>query len=113
MPSTKNPILTLSVTAAALLLENRAVGQDGNYAAAGQKMFGIGTEDVNAIGDELPVDTLGTSTATAGGAVLKDAALEVGADGKLVTAAAGVVVAKAMQAAGADGDEFEVFLLPK
>ena len=113
MPHTKNPILILSVAAAALVLADRAVGQDGNYTAAGTACFGISGEDAPAIGSQISVDTLGTSVATAGGAIAKDALLEVGANGQLVTLAAGVAVARAMQAAAAAGDKLEVFLLPK
>lgn len=113
MPATKISILTLSVAAAALLVSNRAVGQDGNYAGAGLKCFGFTTEDAEAVGAQTPVDTLGTTIAEVGAAVALDANLEVGATGKLITATTGVVVAKAMQAAGADGDKIEVFILPK
>lgn len=113
MPATKYPILTLSVAAAALVLENRMVNQDGNYTPAAAAGFGLTTEDAPAIGSQVGVDMLGTSIATAGAAVAKDALLEVGATGQLVTLAAGVAVARAMQSAGAAGDKIEVFLLPK
>lgn len=113
MPALKNPILTLSVIAAALVLEHRAVGQDGNYAAAAGPAFGFTTEDAPDVGSQIGVDLLGTTIATAGGAIAKDALLEVGVDGKLVTLNLGIAVARAMQASGADGDKLEVFLLPK
>jgi len=111
MPANKYSILTLPVLAAAVIAENLAIGQDGNLATAAGKMFGISTE-LSEVGVQLPVDVLGTTVATAGAVVAKDADLEVGAGGKLVTKAAGIVVARAMQAAGADGDKIEVLLLP-
>lgn len=113
MPALKNPILTLSVAAAALVLEHRAVGQDGNYAAPGTAAFGVTTEDAPAIGTHVGVDLLGTTIVTAGAAIAKNTLLEVGVDGKLITKTTGIEVARAMQLAGADGDKLEVFLLPK
>ena len=113
MPVTKYPIITLSIVAAALVLENRMVDQDGNYSTAATAGFGLTTEDAPAIGSQVGVDVLGTSIGEAGAAIAKNALLEVGANGQLVTLAVGVAVARAMQSAGAAGDKLEVFLLPK
>lgn len=113
MTATKIPVLILAVAAAALVVANRAVTQSGAYAGAGAKCFGFTTEDAEAIGAQVPCDVMGTTIAEVGAAVALDASLEVGANGKLITATAGVVVAKAMQAAGADGDKIEVMILPK
>lgn len=112
MPASKIAILTLSTTAIAVIAECQAVGYDGDVAAAAGAMKGLATYDA-AIGDEFAADVLGTSIAIAGEAVAEGAELEVGVAGKLVTKAAGVVVARALQAAVADGDKFEVMLLPK
>lgn len=51
---------------------------------------------------------------TAGGAIAAGAALQVGADGKAITADAGKVVARAAPGATAtaDGDVLEVILIP-
>lgn len=111
MPATKIPLLTLSIAAAAAISENQAVGYDGNVATAAGAMKGLAISDA-AIGDQLGVDVLGTSIGIAGGAVADEAELEVGAGGKLVTKAAGKVVARALQAAAADGDLIEIMLLP-
>ncbi|MCP4697956.1 MAG: DUF2190 domain-containing protein [Gammaproteobacteria bacterium] len=62
-------------------------------------------------GDAVPICTIGTAQAVAGGAVATGAQLEVGTDGKVVTKSAGVVVAKARESAAADGDEIEVFVM--
>jgi len=112
MPVAKRNILTLSIAAAAAFAEHLAVGQDGNLAGAGLKMFGIGTTAGEA-GVQLAVDVQGTTEATAGAAIAKDADLQVGAGGKLITKAAGVTVARAMSAAAADGDKIEILLLPQ
>lgn len=111
MPASKIPLLTLTVVAAAALSEHQAVGYDGDVATAAGAMQGLATTDA-ALGDPVAVDVLGTSVAIAGAAVAVGAALEVGAGGKLVTKAAGVTVARALQAAAADGDLFEVMLIP-
>jgi len=111
MPANKVQLLTLSIAATADFNEHLAVSQAGALAVAAGKMFGVATTD-GETGVQLAVDVLGTSVAVAGAALAKDADLEVGANGKLVTKAAGVTVARAMQAAGADGDQIEVLLLP-
>lgn len=112
MPALKISILTLSVLAIATVTENLAIGYDGDVASAAGAMKGINTFDVVS-GEQASVDVLGTSIATAGAAIADGAELEVGANGKLVTKTAGVVVARALQPASADGDLLEVFLLPK
>ena len=111
MPATKYSVLTLSIAAAAAIAENQAVGYDGNVAAAGAAMKGLAISDA-AAGEQVGVDVLGTSIAIAGGAIAEGDELEVGAGGQLVTLAAGVSVARALQAAGAAGEPIEVMLLP-
>lgn len=111
MPATKHPIYTDSIEAAAAIAENQAVGWDGNVASAVGAMKGLATHDADA-GEFMAIDRLGTSIAIAGGAIAEGAELEVGAGGKLVTKAAGITVARAEQAASADGDRIEVYLLP-
>ena len=112
MPASSVPILTLTVVAAAALSEHQAVGYDGNVATAAATMQGIASYDAVAA-DQVAIDVAGTAVAIAGAAVAVGADLEVGAAGKLVTKAAGVSVGRALQAAGADGDLFEIMLLPK
>jgi hypothetical protein len=111
MPASKISLLTLTAVAAAALSEHQAVGYDGDVATAAGAMQGLAITDA-ALGDPVAVDVLGTSVAIAGAAVAVGAALEVGAGGKLVTKDAGVTVARALQAAAADGDLFEVMLIP-
>jgi len=103
--------MTLSVAATAAIGEYQAVGYDGAVATAAAAMQGLSVTDAD-LGDLFAVDVLGTGIAIAGGSVAVGAALEVGAGGKLVTKAAGVTVARALQAAALDGDLIEVMLIP-
>lgn len=111
MPAQKIPVLTLSVVASAAHPENLAVTAAGALPGAGAKILGITTE-LAVSGKHVPIDVLGTTIATAGAAVAFDAELEATAAGKLITKSTGVVVARALQAAAADGDKFEVLLVP-
>lgn len=112
MPATKIPLLTLAVVLAADVGEHIAVTKAGALPAAGARIFGV-LDYEGVIGDSVAADTIGTTIGTAGAAIAEDAELEVTAAGKFITKAAGIVVGKAMQAAAADGDKLEVFLLPK
>ena len=108
------PTLTLTVIAAAALVNNRALNQAGNYPAAGGLAFGITRSDA-ATGDPTPVDVQGTAIATAGAAFSKDVPLMVGTDGKLIAHDGDGdkhAVARSMQAATADGQLVEVLLVP-
>ena len=64
-----------------------------------------------AVGEYVATDVLGTTVVTAGAAIAKGAAIEVGTAGKAVTKTSGVTVARALQAATADGDRIEVMLI--
>lgn len=107
----KISLLTLSIVAAGAVLADRFTTGAGVYPAAAAGARGVNQADAIA-GDLMPVDVIGTTTATAGAAFAKDARLQVGVDGKVITLAAGVAVAVALEAATADGDKVEVLLLP-
>lgn len=111
MPASKIPLLTLSILATATIAEEQAVGHDGAVASAAGKMLGLAISEAPS-GTQVGVDTLGTSIAVAGAAIANGADLQVGSSGKLVTQTAGIIVARALQAAAADGDKLEVLLLP-
>jgi len=108
----KRAIFTMTVLSLALIEANRAVGFDGNYAGAGTAMLGASDAKALAAGEELALDVLGTSTLEAGGAIVAGALVEVGANGKFVTKAAGIAVARALSATTATGELFEALLLP-
>ncbi len=110
--SQKISLLTLSVLAAVALTAERFVTAGGNYATARQGALGVTTTSAasNAL---VPVDALGTTVVVAGGVFAKGASLAVGTAGKAVASESGdVIVAVALQAATADGDRVEVFLIP-
>lgn len=108
--SQKLALLTLSILATAVLTRERFVTAGGAVATAAGNAVGVADTD-NAIGDLAPVTAIGTAIVTAGAAIAKGAAVEVGATGKAVTKAAGITVGRALQAAAADGDRIEVLLI--
>lgn len=103
-------LLCLSVAAAAAITAGRFVTATGAVATAAGNALGVARSDA-AIGQQVPVDVIGTAIVTAGAAIVAGAAIEVGTEGKAVTASAGAVVARALEAAGADGDRIEVLLI--
>lgn len=107
----KISLLTLHVIAAAVLLAERVVGRDGNYATAAGTAFGV-TNTSGAIGDRVPTDVLGTTIATGGGIFANGDYLQVGTSGKLVKQTTGIAVAQALQASTADGDRVEILWIP-
>ena len=111
MSSGNLAILALTVKAAVTLATARFVTQAGEYPAAAAKAFGV-TRTSGAVNDLVPVDVQGTAIAEAGGAFALDDALSVDAQGRVVKAAAGVGVARAMEAAAGAGALVEVLLTP-
>jgi hypothetical protein len=83
------------------------VGFDGNVATAGAIALGICDADTSA-GEQAPVAVSGILLATAGAAIAKGAAVEVGTAGKVITKATGIGVGYAMDAASADGDVIRI-----
>ncbi|WP_368565499.1 DUF2190 domain-containing protein [Pseudoxanthomonas sp. UTMC 1351] len=108
----KISLLTLSIAAAAALPAERFLGPNAQLAAAASHAIGVTVSQVTIAGELIPYDVLGTTVVTAGAPIAAEALLEVGADGKAVPLAAGIAVARAKQAATADGDRIEVLLLP-
>lgn len=106
----KIALLSLSIAATAALAGERFVGAAGAYATAAGNTFGVTITEAK-VGDLVNTDVLGTSVVTAGGAIAKNAYVQVGSDGKAVALTTGVAVAQALQAAAADGDRIEVLLI--
>ncbi|MGN7832656.1 capsid cement protein [Pseudoxanthomonas sp. 22568] len=106
----KTTLLALSIAATAAVLQERFVSAAGAPAAPAGNALGASETDA-AIGQIFTVNAIGTAIVTAGGAIAKGAAIEVGAAGKAVTKNAGITVARALQAASADGDRIEVLLI--
>lgn len=103
-------LLTLSLTAAAALTANRFVTHAGAVPAAGANVAGVNRSTV-ASGAITPVDVIGTAVVEASAAIALGAAIETTATGKAVTKTTGATVARALQAAAADGDLIEVLLI--
>lgn len=107
----KISLLTLSIAAAGALAAERFVTTAGAYATAADHADGVTTTKA-ALGELVSIDVLGTAVVTAGAAISKNAYVQVGSDGKAVTRTTGIAVARALQAAAADGDRIEVLLIP-
>jgi len=103
-------ILSLPVKATASLTSRRFVTIGGAQAGAGATALGVARSD-GAIGDQVPVDVLGTAVVEAGAAIVAGAAVEVDASGRAVTKNTGVTVGRALEAAAAAGDFIEVLLI--
>lgn len=104
-------LLTLSVVATAALTQNRAVTGVGAVPAAAGRCAGF-ADFSGAIGERVSYGALGTAIAEAGAAFAADVALELDAQGRVVTKAAGVTVARAVTAAAGAGSLVEVLLIP-
>ncbi len=105
-------LLCLSRTAAVTLAANRFIEADGTYPNAGGPAFGV-TRSSAEVGDQVPVDVLGTAAVEAGAAIAVNAVLKVDATGRVVTHdATNTKVGIALSSASAAGELVEVFLIP-
>lgn len=111
MGNLQHAILRLSRKVTAAVEANRFVDFTGAVAAAAAAAAGpVYTKA--AANEVVAVTVLGAATAVAGGAISDGAELQVGADGKLIIRTSGKTVAWALEAASADGDALEVFVVP-
>lgn len=108
---TQQTIMRITRKASRAILANRFVTFAGVTAAAGANAAGPAYFKA-AVNEHFSVTVLGAAPAVAGGAIVNGAELEVGNDGKVVTKNAGKTVARALEAAAADGDELSVFVIP-
>lgn len=108
MSTQKKSILTITRNATAVITQYLAVTLAGAIAAAGSEAAGFAVNNA-AIGDDFPVDVLGTTTALAGANIAAGAAVQVGSDGKLITQTTGARVGYALFAAGS-GAPFELLI---
>lgn len=106
-----NPLLTATVTAAAVIAANRFVKGDGNYPTAGGPALGA-TRTSGGVGDALPVDVVGTTIVEAGGVVTADGPVMVDAIGRVLNkTSTNTIVGRAMTSAAAAGQMVEVLLI--
>jgi len=104
-------IFNLPVKLTAAVNHYTFVNIAGANSAAGTYALGVAQTD-GVIGDMVTVDVIGTVQIVAGGVIAVGAQIEVGANGKGITKASGVVVARALEAAAAADDIIEVLLIP-
>ena len=106
----KTSVLTLSLTAAAAISAARFVTAAGAIPAAGKHAIGVTTTEATA-GELVAADVLGTTIIEAGGVITANKAVQSDASGKAVTRTTGVALGIALEAASADGDRIEIFLV--
>lgn len=111
MAASSTNTLVLSIIATAALTQFRAVTAAGAQAGAAANSLGPCQQGA-AIGEATPVVALGTAIGEAGAAVAVGALLETDASGRYITRSAGSIVGRALTAAGAAGDQIEIFLIP-
>lgn len=104
-------LLTLSLIAAEAFTANRFVSPTRELPDAGGNTLGVALTDA-AIGQMAPVVSQGTAPVEASAAIAEGAAVEVLADGRIVTLDEGVPVGRALQEATGAGHVIEVHLLP-
>lgn len=104
------PLLTLPLTASATVRTERFVTYAGAECGAGVAAAGV-SADAGVSGDLIPVVRIGTAVVVAGGAVNAGALVESDGQGRAVTRNTGVVLGRALQAAGAAGARIEVLLI--
>lgn len=108
----QTPIFGLTLIAASAVIAHRFVDYQGNVAAADEASPGV-ADYAAATGEAFNVNVLGTAKVTAGGAIAVGGPIKVGANGKAIAqGGTGLIVARAITAAAADGDMIEALLLP-
>lgn len=111
-PDTQQPILRPTVILSADAGEHRFVTVTGGKPAAGGNAYGPAYY-AGKTGAPVPVTALGIATGVASAAIVRGAALEVAADGKVKTRTGNnVIVGRALTAAAADGDKLAVHVIP-
>lgn len=104
---THNPILVLSVTAAADLTQNRFIGLDGDVCGAGAKALGVAEMDA-AAGEQATANVQGCILIEAGGAIAAGAEVESNASGQAITQSSGTGNGYALDAATSAGDVIRI-----
>lgn len=112
MSATSNPVLTLSVKAAAALTANQFVTGAGEVAAPGGRALGV-TRTAAAIGEYVAVDVIGKVVVIAADTLFSDELLQVSGAGTVQGRSLGVPVARRVGGVVATaGELIEVILIP-
>ena len=105
-------IFALSIKLSADNVAKRFVTATGGKPAKQSNAIGV-TQTTGKKDELVTVTVLGTAVVTAAGRIAAGAAVEVDAEGKVLTRAANkIAVGRALSAAKADGDDIEVFIIP-
>jgi len=110
MASNATSLLTQGIIAQAAIAKNQPITKTGTVAAAGGTCIGF-SQTSAAIGERVGVTVLGSGIGVAGGTIAANAALQVGANGTVITQSTGAIIGRAMNAA-VIGDHVEVFIAP-
>jgi hypothetical protein len=104
---TQQILLTMSVTAAVLLLRQRFCTSAGALPAAGAKVLGVVDSEADA-GLQAPVNAVGSILVESGGAIAIDADVETDALGRAITRTTGSICGRAMDAAAGAGEYIRI-----
>jgi hypothetical protein len=104
---TEQPLLTLTVLAAAALPGARFVTNAGDVPAAAAKVLGVANAAYD-IGEQAGVGVLGVFVVESGAAIAADANVETDNVGRAITLAAGSNCGRALDAAGGAGEFIRV-----
>lgn len=109
--SYSNPLLTETVVATGTIAAHRAVTHAGaQVAAADARCLGF-ARTAGVVGELVPVDVIGTTSAESGAAITLGAQLELDNQGRVVPfATSGAIVASALQPATAAGQIIKVLI---
>ena len=106
-------VLTVTVKVAAAIAANRFITATGAVPAADGNALGVTCSKADAENDLVPVQVLGVALVEAAEAIPVGSAVETNGAGKAeVQDGAGKIVGRALTAAAADGDLFQVHLIP-
>jgi hypothetical protein len=110
LASNATSLLTQGIIAQAVIAQNQPITKTGTVAAEGGTCIGFSKTSA-AIGERFSVAVLGSGIGVAGGTIAANAALQVGANGTVITQSTGAIIGRAMNEAVL-GDHVEVFIAP-
>jgi hypothetical protein len=110
LASNATSLLTQGIIAQAVIAQNQPITKTGTVAAEGGTCIGFSKTSA-AIGERFSIAVLGSGIGVAGGTIAANAALQVGANGTVITQSTGAIIGRAMNEA-VPGDHVEVFIAP-
>ncbi|MBL4782999.1 MAG: DUF2190 family protein [Porticoccaceae bacterium] len=104
-------MMALTLLATATITALRFVTATGAQTGAGGNALGVAAMDA-ASGEDFTADAAGLITVEAGGAVTAGGLVESDASGRAINKAAGVAVARSLDASTTSGERIRVMLIP-